>query len=114
MLPLIILCKQSKCGFRQIGGALCRNTNPALPLFRVKLVVADGNRYSASFLFMCSQLSSDLLHQLQHDTPDFGVILQILHGRYPVPNALYWGCNRFAKAQDCQVPLLPTQFNHRL
>ena len=70
---------------------MCRNTNPALPLFRVKLVVADGNRYSASFLFMCSQLGSDLLHQFQHDTPDFGVILQILHGRYSVPNALYWG-----------------------
>ena len=37
------------------------------------------------------QLGSDLLHQFQHDTPDFGVILQILHGRYSVPNALYWG-----------------------
>ena len=24
------------------------------------------------------------------------------------------GCNRLAKAQDCQVPLLPTQSNHRL
>ena len=24
------------------------------------------------------------------------------------------GCDCFAKAQDCQVPLLPTQFNHRL
>ena len=89
MLPLIVLCKQSKCGFRQIGGALCRNTNPALPLFREKLVVSDGNCYSARFLLMRSQLGSDLLHQFQHDTPDFGVILQILHGCYPVPNALY-------------------------
>ena len=91
VFPLIILCKQRKCGFRQIGRALCRNANPALPLLREKLIVADGNRNSACFLFMRSQLSSDFLHQLQHDTPDFGVIFQILHGCYPVPNAFYRG-----------------------
>jgi len=70
---------------------LCRNTNPALPLFREKLVVADGNCYSARFLLMRSQLGSDLLHQFQHDTPNFGVIFQILHGRYPMSNAFYRG-----------------------
>ncbi len=91
MFPLIILYKQSKCGFRHISGALCQNANPALPLFRVKFVVADGNRYSARFLLMCSQLGSNLLHQLQNNTLDFGVILQILHGRYPVSNAFYRG-----------------------
>ena len=58
-----------------------------MPFLPEELVVSDVNSDTTSFLFVSPKFGSNVLNKIEHDSPDFRVVLQVLQSGNPVSDA---------------------------